>query len=154
MTSRKVNPLGASTAAYALFCVTAGGGGAADLHPCAKSSLLMNTGWSLGALGSVLFGLAPAWMWSQDPLARGACRICCANKRGVAVRWSAISPDGRVDVLRCFAVPPLLPPLIWFALTLTACFFLCVQFPSQSVFYARRGSAKGGRTCCPGAWAI
>jgi len=82
-----------------------GGGGAADLHPCAKSSLLMIR-VSLALWGSVLFGLRLLDV-VQDPLLGRFSQVCCANKAGWAV--ACAQPwMGRVGLFAPVCASPLL----------------------------------------------
>lgn len=100
-------------------------------------------GVSLAALGAVLFGLRLLDV-VQDPLfGRLSERI--RDHRGIAVLIACLIMA--VSMLGLFAVPPLLPPLIWFGLMLTGVFsafsFLTINFYAQGVIKADRLPGQG-----------
>ena len=100
-------------------------------------------GVSLAALGAVLFGLRLLDV-VQDPLL-GRLAERTRDHRGVAVAIGAAIMAGAMVAL--FAVPPVLPPLIWFALSLTFVFsafsFLTINFYAQGVVKAGHLSGQG-----------
>lgn len=92
-------------------------------------------GVSLTALASVLFGLRlldvaqdPAFGWLADRLGRW--------RRWVAGAAAAVLAGA---MLGLFALPPALPPLVWFAITVTALFS---AFSLLSILFYARGVAK------------
>ncbi|WP_299500947.1 MFS transporter [uncultured Roseobacter sp.] len=98
---------------------------------------------SLAALGAVLFGLRLLDV-VQDPLL-GKLSERLRDHRGtaVAVGCAVIA----VAMFGLFAVPPLLPPLIWFGVTLTLVFsafsFLTINFYAQGVMKGTQMSGQG-----------
>ena len=100
-------------------------------------------GVSLGALGAVLFVLRFV-DFVQDP-ALGWLAARTRAQRGLAVGLAA--GVMAASMLGLFAVSPLLPPLWWFALTLTGLFsafsFLSIAFYSQGVAKAARMGERG-----------
>lgn len=100
-------------------------------------------GVSLAALGAVLF-LLRLVDFGQDP-ALGWLAARTRGQRGLAVGIAA--GVMAASMLGLFAVPPLLPPLWWFALTLTGLFsaysFLTIAFYSQGVAKAARMGERG-----------
>ena len=100
-------------------------------------------GLSLGALGSVLFVLRLIDV-VQDPLL-GRLSERLRHRRGAAVAVSATVMA--LAMLGLFAVPPLLPPLAWFALMLTLVFsafsFLTICFYAQGVAKAAAMPGSG-----------
>lgn len=100
-------------------------------------------GVSLAALGAVLFGLRLLDV-VQDPLL-GWLAEKTRDRRGVAVAVGCAVMAGAMIAL--FAVPPLLPPLLWFGLTLTFVFsafsFLTINFYAQGVIKADALTGKG-----------
>jgi GPH family glycoside/pentoside/hexuronide:cation symporter len=100
-------------------------------------------GVSLAALGAVLFGLRLLDV-VQDPLL-GRLAERTRDHRGVAVAVGA--GVMAVSMLALFAVPPMLPPLVWFALSLTLVFsafsFLTINFYAQGVIKAGQMNGTG-----------
>lgn len=93
-------------------------------------------GVSLAALGAVLFALRLLDV-VQDPLF-GRLSEALRSYRGAGVIIG--STVMALSMLGLFAVPPLLPPLMWFALMLTGVFsafsFLTINFYAQGVVKA------------------
>lgn len=100
-------------------------------------------GVSLAALGAVLFGLRLLDV-VQDPLL-GRLAEWARDRRGVAVAIGVTIMA--VAMVGLFAVPPMLPPVIWFALSLTLVFsafsFLTINFYAQGVVKAAKITGKG-----------
>nr|WP_254899092.1 MFS transporter [Thalassococcus arenae] len=92
---------------------------------------------SLGALGAVLFGLRLLDV-VQDPLL-GRLAAALSNARGIAVAIAAAIMAG--GMIGLFALPPLLPPLWWFALMLTLVFS---AFSFLTIAFYARGVTKAG----------
>lgn len=128
--------------AYALFASLLAAAGL-PIYIHAPKFFVDEYGVSLGALGSVLFGLRLLDV-VQDPLL-GRLSHMLRHKRGVAVAVGTALMAGSMFAL--FAVPPLLPPLIWFALTLTGVFsafsFLTICFYAQGVAKAATLPGRG-----------
>lgn len=100
-------------------------------------------GVSLAALGAVLFALRMI-DFVQDPVLGWAAGRLQSSRRiwvGVAVAAMAVGMVG------LFAVTPLLPPLAWFALTLTVLFtafsFLTINFYARGVQKAQDLGPRG-----------
>lgn len=100
-------------------------------------------GVSLGALGAVMFGLRLLDV-VQDPLF-GRLGDRLRDRRGLAVAVAA--GVMALAMLGLFAVPPVGPPLVWFALMLTLVFsgfsFLTIVFYAQGVLSADRLTGQG-----------
>lgn len=100
-------------------------------------------GVSLAALGAVLFGLRLLDV-VQDPLL-GRLAEKTRDRRGVVVAMGSFVMAGAMIAL--FAIPPVLPPLVWFGLTLTIVFsafsFLTINFYAQGVVKAGHLSGAG-----------
>ncbi|ASM73668.1 MULTISPECIES: MFS transporter [Roseobacteraceae] len=100
-------------------------------------------GVSLGALGAVLFGLRLLDV-VQDPLF-GRLGDRLRDRRGMAVTVAAAVMA--LAMVGLFAVPPVVPPLIWFAAMLTLVFsgfsFLTIVFYAQGVLSADRLAGQG-----------
>lgn len=100
-------------------------------------------GVSLGALGAVLFGLRLLDV-VQDPLF-GRLGDRLRDRRGLAVAVAAAVMA--VAMVGLFAVPPVGPPLLWFAVMLTLVFsgfsFLTIVFYAQGVISADRLPGQG-----------
>ena len=128
--------------AYALFASLLAAAGL-PIYIHAPKFFVDEYGVSLGALGSVLFGLRLLDV-VQDPLL-GRLSHMLRHQRGVAVAIGTALMAGSMFAL--FAVPPLLPPLIWFALTLTGVFsafsFLTICFYAQGVAKAATLPGRG-----------
>lgn len=100
-------------------------------------------GVSLGALGAVLFGLRLLDV-VQDPLF-GRLGDRLRDRRGLAVAVAAAVMA--LAMVGLFAVPPMGPPLLWFAAMLTLVFsgfsFLTIVFYAQGVLTADRLPGQG-----------
>ncbi len=100
-------------------------------------------GVSLGALGAVLFGLRLLDV-VQDPLF-GRLGDRLRDRRGLAVAVAAAVMA--LAMVGLFAVPPVGPPLLWFAVMLTLVFsgfsFLTIVFYAQGVISADRLPGQG-----------
>jgi GPH family glycoside/pentoside/hexuronide:cation symporter len=100
-------------------------------------------GVSLAALGTVLFGLRLLDV-VQDPLF-GRLSERLRNRRELSVLIGCAMMA--LSMFGLFAVQPLLPPLVWFALMLTGVFsgfsFLTINFYAQGVVKAERLSGSG-----------
>ena len=100
-------------------------------------------GVSLGALGAVLFGLRLLDV-VQDPLF-GRLGDRLRDRRGLAVAVAAAVMA--LAMVGLFAVPPMGPPLVWFAAMLTLVFsgfsFLAIVFYAQGVISADRLPGQG-----------
>jgi GPH family glycoside/pentoside/hexuronide:cation symporter len=100
-------------------------------------------GVSLGALGAVLFGLRLLDV-VQDPLF-GRLGDRLRDRRGLAVAVAAAVMA--LAMVGLFAVPPMGPPLVWFAAMLTLVFsgfsFLTIVFYAQGVISADRLPGQG-----------
>lgn len=123
---------GRSLPAYALFAALLAAAGL-PIYIHAPKFFVDEYGVSLAALGSVLFGLRLLDV-VQDPLL-GKLSERLRDHRGLAVAVACAIMA--VSMLALFAVPPLLPPLVWFGLTLTGVFsafsFLTICFYAQGV---------------------
>ncbi len=128
--------------AYSLFAALLAAAGL-PIYIHAPKFYVDEYGVSLAALGAILFGLRLIDV-VQDPLL-GRLAEKTRGRRGlaVAVGCSAIA----ASMVALFAVPPLLPPLLWFGLTLTLVFsafsFLTITFYAQGVLKADTLSGKG-----------
>lgn len=126
--------------AYALFAALLASAGL-PIYIHAPKFFVDEYGVSLAALGSVLFGLRLLDV-VQDPLL-GRLSERLRDHRAVAVAIACALMAGSMYAL--FAVPPLLPPLVWFGLTLTGVFsafsFLTICFYAQGV--AKAGTLPG-----------
>ena len=126
--------------AYALFAALLAAAGL-PIYIHAPKFFVDEYGVSLAALGSVLFGLRLLDV-VQDPLL-GKLSEKLRNHRGIAVAIGCAVMA--ISMIALFAVPPLLPPLVWFGLTLTGVFsafsFLTICFYAQGV--AKAGSMAG-----------
>lgn len=117
---------------YALFAALLASAGL-PIYIHAPKYFADEFGISLIALGAVLFGLRLLDV-VQDPLL-GRLSERLRYRRGSAVAVAVAIMAGSMWAL--FAMPPLLPPLIWFALSLTGVFsafsFLTICFYAQGV---------------------
>jgi glycoside/pentoside/hexuronide:cation symporter, GPH family len=90
-------------------------------------------GVSLASLGAVLFGLRMLDV-VQDPLL-GRLSEALRHRRGLSVLIGCTIMA--LSMLGLFAMPPMLPPLIWFGMMLTGVFsafsFLTINFYAQGV---------------------
>lgn len=100
-------------------------------------------GVSLAALGAVLFGLRLLDV-VQDPIL-GRLAEKTRDRRGVVVAIGAAVMA--VAMIALFAIPPVLPPLLWFGFSLTLVFsafsFLTINFYAQGVVKAGDLSGLG-----------
>ncbi|MEL6464178.1 MAG: MFS transporter [Pseudomonadota bacterium] len=128
--------------AYAVFAALLSAAGL-PIYIHAPKFYVDEYGVSLAALGAVLFGLRLLDV-VQDPLF-GRLSEALRSHRGVAVLIGCTVMA--LSMLGLFAVPPLLPPLIWFALMLTGVFsafsFLTINFYAQGVVKADRLPGQG-----------
>ncbi|WP_415919364.1 MFS transporter [Tateyamaria sp. SN6-1] len=128
--------------AYAVFAALLSAAGL-PIYIHAPKFYVDEYGVSLAALGAVLFGLRLLDV-VQDPLF-GRLSEALRDRRGVAVLIGCSVMA--LSMLGLFAVPPLLPPLIWFALMLTGVFsafsFLTINFYAQGVVKADRLPGDG-----------
>ena len=126
--------------AYALFAALLASAGL-PIYIHAPKFFVDEYGVSLAALGSVLFGLRLLDV-VQDPLL-GRLSERLRHHRGVAVAIACGLMA--VSMYALFAVSPPLPPLVWFAVTLTGVFssfsFLMICFYAQGV--AKAASLPG-----------
>ena len=128
--------------AYAVFAALLASAGL-PIYIHAPKFYLDEYGVSLAALGVVLFGLRLLDV-IQDPFF-GRLSEAMRNQRGLGVLVG--STIMAVSLVGLFAVPPLLPPLVWFGLTLTGVFsafsFLTINFYAQGVIKADRMPGQG-----------
>jgi len=128
--------------AYAVFAALLASAGL-PIYIHASKFYVDEYGVSLAALGAVLFGLRLLDV-VQDPLF-GRMSEALRSRRGLGV----VIGCGvmALSMLGLFAVPPMLPPLIWFALMLTGVFsafsFLTINFYAQGVVKADRLPGHG-----------
>ncbi len=128
--------------AYAVFAALLASAGL-PIYIHAPKFYVDEYGVSLAALGAVLFGLRLLDV-VQDPFF-GRLSEALRNRRGLAILIGTAVMA--VSMLGLFAVPPLLPPLIWFGLMLTLVFsgfsFLTINFYAQGVVKADRLPGQG-----------
>ncbi|MEX0369416.1 MAG: MFS transporter [Tateyamaria sp.] len=128
--------------AYAVFAALLSAAGL-PIYIHAPKFYVDEYGVSLAALGAVLFGLRLLDV-VQDPLF-GRLSEALRSRRGVAVLIGCSVMA--LSMLGLFAMPPLLPPLVWFALMLTGVFsafsFLTINFYAQGVVKAGRLAGQG-----------
>ncbi|MEX0311203.1 MAG: MFS transporter [Tateyamaria sp.] len=128
--------------AYAVFAALLSAAGL-PIYIHAPKFYVDEYGVSLAALGAVLFGLRLLDV-VQDPLF-GRLSEALRSRRGVAVLIGCSVMT--LSMLGLFAMPPLLPPLVWFALMLTGVFsafsFLTINFYAQGVVKADRLPGQG-----------
>ena len=128
--------------AYAVFAALLSAAGL-PIYIHAPKFYVDEYGVSLAALGAVLFGLRLLDV-VQDPLF-GRLSEVLRGRRGLAVLIGCSVMA--LSMLGLFAVPPLLPPLIWFALMLTGVFsafsFLTINFYAQGVVKANHLPGDG-----------
>lgn len=133
---------GARLPSYSLFAALLAAAGL-PIYIHAPKFYVDEFGVSLAALGTVLFGLRLLDV-VQDPLL-GKLAEKTRHYRG----WAVAVGCGimALAMLALFALPPLLPPLIWFALTLTFVFsaysFLTINFYAQGVIKADAMPGQG-----------
>lgn len=103
-------------------------------------------GVSLTALGAVLFGLRLLDVVQDPLLGRLAARLEEQRAKAVGIGVFVLC----AGMIGLFAVPPVTPPLIWFALTLTLVFsafsFLTICFYAQGVSAADKLPSDGHLT--------
>ena len=128
--------------AYAVFAALLASAGL-PIYIHAPKFYVDEYGVSLAALGTVLFGLRLLDV-VQDPLF-GRLSERLRNRRELSVLIGCAMMA--LSMFGLFAVQPLLPPLIWFALMLTGVFsgfsFLTINFYAQGVVKAERLSGSG-----------
>ncbi|MGC3937733.1 MFS transporter [Roseobacter sp. EG26] len=128
--------------AYSLFAALLSAAGL-PIYIHAPKFYVDEYGVSLAALGAVLFGLRLLDV-VQDPLL-GKLSEKMRDRRAICVTIGCAVIA--VAMIGLFAIPPLLPPLVWFGLTLTLVFsafsFLTINFYAQGVLKAARLSGKG-----------
>ena len=128
--------------AYSLFAALLAAAGL-PIYIHAPKFYLDQYGVSLAALGAVLFGLRLLDV-VQDPLL-GRLSERWRDHRAQAVTIACVIIA--LAMLALFAVPPLLPPLVWFGLTLTLVFsafsFLTINFYAQGVIKAAQLPGQG-----------
>ncbi|MEP4246423.1 MFS transporter [Tateyamaria sp.] len=128
--------------AYAVFAALLASAGL-PIYIHAPKFYVDEYGVSLAALGVVLFGLRLLDV-IQDPLL-GRLSEALRNHRGLGVLIGCIVMA--LSMLGLFAMTPLLPPLIWFGLTLTGVFsafsFLTINFYAQGVTKAGHLPGQG-----------
>ena len=141
-----MKPVSQHLSAYALFAALLAAAGL-PIYIHAPKFFVDEYGVSLASLGAVLFALRLLDV-VQDPLF-GKLSEKLRDHRGIAVGIACAVMAASMIAL--FAVPPLLPPLWWFAITLTGVFsafsFLTISFYAQGVAKAhaqrrRRRAAK------------
>jgi GPH family glycoside/pentoside/hexuronide:cation symporter len=128
--------------AYSLFAALLAAAGL-PIYIHAPKFYVDEYGVSLAALGSVLFALRLLDV-VQDPLL-GRLSEKTRDHRGTAVAIGCFIIGAAM--LGLFAIPPFLPPLFWFGITLTFVFsafsFLTINFYAQGVIKADKLSGKG-----------
>ncbi len=128
--------------AYAVFAALLAAAGL-PIYIHAPKFYVDEYGVSLAALGAVLFGLRLLDV-VQDPLF-GRLSEALRGQRAIAVLLG--TGVMALGMLGLFAMPPLLPPLWWFALMLTLVFsafsFLTINFYAQGVIKADRLPGNG-----------
>jgi GPH family glycoside/pentoside/hexuronide:cation symporter len=128
--------------AYAVFAALLASAGL-PIYIHAPKFYVDEYGVSLAALGTVLFGLRLLDV-VQDPLF-GRLSERLRNRRELSVLIGCAMMA--LSMFGLFAVQPLLPPLVWFALMLTGVFsgfsFLTINFYAQGVVKAERLSGSG-----------
>ena len=127
---------------YALFAAMLSSAGL-PISSHAPKFYVDEYGVSLAALGGVLFALR-LFDFVQDP-ALGWLSGRLRTARGRAVALTALAMG--LAMIGLFAVAPPVPPLVWFALTLTVLFtgfsFLTINFYAQGVRKAERLGETG-----------
>lgn len=118
--------------AYSLFAALLAAAGL-PIYIHAPKFYLDEYGVSLAALGAVLFALRLIDVVQDPLLGKLSERLRDRRRLAVAIGCAVIA----IAMLGLFAVPPMLPPLLWFALTLTLVFsafsFLTINFYAQGV---------------------
>ncbi|MFK7744301.1 MAG: MFS transporter [Roseobacter sp.] len=133
---------GARLPSYSLFAALLAAAGL-PIYIHAPKFYVDEYGVSLAVLGAVLFGLRLLDV-VQDPLL-GRLAEYTRDKRAVAVAVGVSIMA--FAMLALFAIPPFLPPVIWFAVCLTLVFsafsFLTINFYAQGVVKAAALSGQG-----------
>ncbi len=128
--------------AYSLFAALLAAAGL-PIYIHAPKFYVDEFGVSLAALGAVLFGLRLLDVVQDPLLGRLAERL--RDRRATAVTVACVVMAAAMVAL--FAIPPFLPPLIWFALALTFVFsafsFLTINFYAQGVVKADQLPGQG-----------
>lgn len=128
--------------AYALFAAMIAAVGL-PLYMHAPKFFVDEYGVSLAAMGVVLFALRLI-DFVQDPLL-GRLATKLRDKRGASIVVAGLAMAA--GVVGLFAVPPLVPPLWWFAIMLTLVFsafsYLTICFYAQGVAAAETLSGRG-----------
>jgi len=137
-----INPPAQRLPAYAVFAALLSTAGL-PIYIHAPKFYVDEYGVSLAALGAVLFGLRLLDV-VQDPLF-GRLSEAMRDRRGLAVSIGCTVMA--LSMLGLFAIPPMLPPLVWFGLMLTGVFsafsFLTINFYAQGVVKATHLTGKG-----------
>lgn len=128
--------------AYSLFAALLSAAGL-PIYIHAPKFYLDEYGVSLAALGGVLFGLRLLDVVQDPLLGRLSERYRDHRAKAVAIGCGVIA----VSMFALFAVTPVLPPLVWFALSLTLVFsafsFLTINFYAQGVIKASTLKGQG-----------
>lgn len=122
--------------AYGLFMAALAAAGL-PIYIHAPKFYVDQYGVGLGALGAVLFALRLIDV-VQDPFLGWLSARTRARRGGVVAAAGAVMA---LAMLGLFAVPPLLPPLWWFALMLTALFS---SFSLLTITFYATGVTRGG----------
>ena len=137
-----MTPRPARLPAYALFAALLAAAGL-PIYIHAPKFYVDEYGVSLAALGSVLFGLRLLDVVQDPLLGRLSERLRDRRGAAVAVGCGVMA----VSMFGLFAIEPVLPPLLWFAVTLTGVFsafsFLTICFYAQGVAKAAALPGKG-----------
>lgn len=133
---------GKNLSSYAVFAALLSTAGL-PIYIHAPKYFVDEYGVSLVALGTMLFALRLLDV-VQDPLfGRWSAHLGKHRATAVSIACFVIA----VGMLGLFAVPPMLPPLVWFGLTLTLVFsafsFLTINFYAQGVHKASHLGAFG-----------
>ncbi|WP_187428273.1 hypothetical protein ROLI_004250 [Roseobacter fucihabitans] len=128
--------------AYSLFAALLAAAGL-PIYIHAPKFYVDEYGVSLASLGAMLFALRLLDVVQDPLLARLSERLRDHRAVAVAIGCGVIA----LAMVGLFAIPPLLPPLIWFALTLTLVFsafsFLTINFYAQGVMKGTQLSGQG-----------
>ncbi len=133
---------GTALPSYAVFAATLSAAGL-PIYIHAPKFYVDSYGVSLSALGGVLFALRLIDVVQDPALGWVASRTRAIRGLTVAVGAALLG----LSMLALFALPPVGPPLLWFALCLTGLFsafsFLTICFYAQGVQTADRLPGKG-----------
>jgi GPH family glycoside/pentoside/hexuronide:cation symporter len=128
--------------AYSIFAALLASAGL-PIYIHAPKFYLDEYGVSLAALGAVLFGLRLLDVVQDPLLGRLSERLRDHRAEAVGAACAVIA----ASMLALFALPPLLPPLIWFGICLTLVFsafsFLTINFYAQGVIKATQLPGQG-----------